>query len=1667
MNSRNLHIILLLLFIEGILKALPTGCFGGNNQNGDVFGSRVFVENTGQYDRLFDPTKKVFYALDNGVEKIYFTKRGPIYVLTKFKKLNEREREELEEGKLLDHKIKITSTLEMIWLNADTNHLTMVASDKQSHYITHGFHHQNANTYKTLTYKNIYPLIDLEYIIPDDKPCGVKYSFIVHPGANPNIIKGLYSGSDHPLVKTKSEELYIRTNAAKLIESAPRSFDDKGGRVKCIWNLQGDTLGFLFPEGYDTKSTLIIDPWVNSGIVLGSNNAAYDVDYDFTGNLYVYGGMQCAKVAKYSSAGVLLWTFSGTVTPINWNSQPTIYIGNFGVDKNSGKCLVGQGQSPSGSTIIRLDANGNYDNFVTTANSQYQEIWDMGFTCLTGDVFTLGGGHLSNSSAATINTVNFTANLTTFQPQNTGGHQDIASHAIDDQGVVFVAYSTNGNSPLQNKLCKVGNGLGTQIWTQPNTFGTMIEVGNKTQYLPLAIYSNGFNCLAVNSNYLFYYDGRNLGAYSKTTGSLTASTFFNLQTIRGQGGIAVDDCNNIYLGGNGSIQVMHFNGSNFTFLSSINIGASNTNSKVFDIRFDKANKLLYACGNGFAGTYNAAASLTCGLVASNCVFAQNQVNISSSAASCSSIHTATASITGGIGPFTYSWIPSGQTGSVATGLASGIHILIANDIGANQTYTTYVNLVTVSTISFNVIHTPVVSCLGVHNGTASVSGISGGNGNYLVTWGGNGFAATGTFVTGLTAGNYFVTVTDTTTGCTNLQMFNIGQSAPFGANILGNINGCIGSTISVTAYPFNGVGPFTYSWSNGFNTAQIALTSSVSSQQSYSCIITNSIGCQTIVSTFINFLSPPQISTTSDSVCPNQIGMLHASGANSYTWNGISPGANFYASTYVSQAYTVVGSANGCTAQAIAYIHIKPVPSPTLSSNQPVCKGSQLVLSAEGGTAFAWTGPSGFNSSLNTNSINPTTSSHNGVYSVQVTGLNSCSVLASIAVNLINEPSVSNFSLSACSNQVVYLSANVGTNVLLYHWTGPQNFISSAQIPCLLYPSSLASGVYSLLITSVEGCTNQAFAQLTVTALPDFTPHVSAPVCEGQLMTMSVASQQNGLTFNWNGPAGFVSAQSNYTFNAVQLNEAGIYTLNMTYGPCANASTVALVVYANPQPTITSQIRVCEKSGHHFQVIAGPGNLLNTATWQGPYNYNAQGLQATLASASLSSSGIYSVSVTDIHSCSGSDTTLLIVMNQPTLIVEGDTACLFSNPTIRAYGASTYTWYNQSGIINQQPAVQLPPLLNLTTNSYTVVGTAINSCTNSGIAKVYVNPVPTPSLRVSPSTTACLNNPFTFTGLGAEQYVWSGPKGFSAKGSNVTFTPGAISLAGTYSLTGFNGFGCSATRTTNITLHDLPHGQLLGDTLGHCAPFCSKFLFKQQDNELPITQIQWKIGNQFFQGSKFDFCFREPGVYPIVSTYTDSNGCMNTNSILAHAWPRPVADFSFSPNKPIENQDVVTFIALTTEAQSFYWEISTPINEFDNTLGTSIYSTREARHLFVKEGIFAVALLVSNEKGCTDTVVKKVKVESDFTVFIPNCFTPNGDHQNEEFGPVMTGIKKFELNVFNRWGQKIYVSGEPNAFWDGNYKGTPCKEDVYNYTLSILTRSGIEKHFSGHVTLLR
>jgi len=119
--------------------------------------------------------------------------------------------------------------------------------------------------------------------------------------------------------------------------------------------------------------------------------------------------------------------------------------------------------------------------------------------------------------------------------------------------------------------------------------------------------------------------------------------------------------------------------------------------------------------------------------------------------------------------------------------------------------------------------------------------------------------------------------------------------------------------------------------------------------------------------------------------------------------------------------------------------------------------------------------------------------------------------------------------------------------------------------------------------------------------------------------------------------------------------------------------------------------------------------------------------------------------------------------------------------------------------------------------------------------------------------------------------------------------------------------------------------------------------------------------------------------------------------------------------------------------------------------------------------IYYIATATS-DSGCVASDKVVINVVPDYSIFIPNVFTPNGDGNNdffEVFGN-KKAWKQFEVQVFNRWGEKVYESGDMNFKWDGVYKGQPSPQAVYVYQIHLVYLDNYtDKLYKGSVTLVR
>ena len=1038
------------------------------------------------------------------------------------------------------------------------------------------------------------------------------------------------------------------------------------------------------------------------------------------------------------------------------------------------------------------------------------------------------------------------------------------------------------------------------------------------------------------------------------------------------------------------------------------------------------------------------------------------ISVSSTSITCANLGSATVTAQGGIGPYSYTWMPTAQSGSVATGLSPGTYTLTVFDFGNNFTYTASTVFTSLIPLTGNLNNSSSITCHGASTGTANFTNFAGGSPvqNYLWSNGTNSYTVANP--TTLSAGLWSVTVTDALTGCLINSVFFILQPPALNLNLSASTaTACVNTSITLTGTTSGGTPGYAYNWNNGPATDTFSVSQALggtyvytlNSTDSYSCPITNTIS--------VAFVSAPSLTLNSVSICPLTTGTLSAAGANTYAWSNSTFNNTLIASPSITSEYTVIGSALGCSAAATASIIVKPLPIATFTTNSAVCNGQNLSFGASGGTSFYWTGPVSFTSNLTSIVINAANPNHSGVYNLTLTGVNTCTSSSSYSLTVHPTPTVSAFGGSLCDNQSINLSANSFPGAS-FVWSGPAGFVSYVQNPSLVNPAVNASGNYTVKVTSAVGCTNETITNVTVTALPTLFPTSDSPECFGG--TLNFNASANGAQFyNWTGPNGFTSNLPNPSITNVTLPAAGIYMLQVSTGPCVISKTVTpVVIHALPTPSAISNSPICELDKLIFTALTPSGNVIASYLWTGVLGFNKSAPSPVIDSVGSNNEGVYYLKVIDYNGCQATTTLAVSVLSNPILSVTNATVCLNQEAILKVSGAGFYVWTSQGVGVSSSSVLTIPSANNPVTTPavYSVLGIAPNGCKATATASVTTLKLPVPTIIVSPSNKVCFNSEVTLNGQGGLIYSWLGANSVVYQGQTIKLNFNTTNMAGTYSLTAYDKMGCRAGTTTFISIDALPDGVLKGVDIEDCVPFNAKFVFKPSFNTGPVVSQKWWLEKTQFQTDSFNYPITRAGNYFIKGTITDGIGCENNLNYTLTARPKPLADFSWLPEKPVENFDEVVFLnASKGEAiNQFFWSFS--------VIKTT--SEKESPSLiFNEQGLYPVALVVKNTWGCADTAVKVVKVEPDFNVFTPTIFTPNGDGNNDLFLPVTRGIKFYSLSIFNRWGQLLFETTDDTLGWNGIFNGKDCEQGTYAWTLNISSLSGLQKQFKGSVLLAR
>lgn len=159
----------------------------------------------------------------------------------------------------------------------------------------------------------------------------------------------------------------------------------------------------------------------------------------------------------------------------------------------------------------------------------------------------------------------------------------------------------------------------------------------------------------------------------------------------------------------------------------------------------------------------------------------------------------------------------------------------------------------------------------------------------------------------------------------------------------------------------------------------------------------------------------------------------------------------------------------------------------------------------------------------------------------------------------------------------------------------------------------------------------------------------------------------------------------------------------------------------------------------------------------------------------------------------------------------------------------------------------------------------------------------------------------------------------------------------------------------------------------------------------------------------------------------------------------PFVHAAFSPNPNNECRSTVdptfTFLDLSQEGVRGHWD-------FGDGTQVPYQAGINPTHTFPAAGEFTVMLFIENRAGCTDSVAKTVCVLPEASkVQVPNAFSPNGDGVNDTWRMEQIGLLAFQLQIFDRWGKRVYTTEDIGAGWDGTFANKAAPPGVYTYLI--------------------
>ncbi|WP_375446151.1 SdrD B-like domain-containing protein [uncultured Fibrella sp.] len=480
-------------------------------------------------------------------------------------------------------------------------------------------------------------------------------------------------------------------------------------------------------------------------------------------------------------------------------------------------------------------------------------------------------------------------------------------------------------------------------------------------------------------------------------------------------------------------------------------------------------------------------------------------------------------------------------------------------------------------------------------------------------------------------------------------------------------------------------------------------------------------------------------------------------------------------------AHTVtISSSNSVCTATTTYTAPNAVSAALTSAS--VCVGQPVTLTASGGNSYTFS-----TGLINTTGLFAFTPTSSTVISVTVGNGSGCTSATAVVVTVNTPTTLPTFPpLVLCQGAGGSFGVNLASGESAY-WTTPTSTTINGATVTIANATASSAGTYTLIYTNATGCVSTTTATVIVNPRPTATLN-SATVCAGTSVTLTA------------------TGGTSYTFSNGTVNLTGLLTftptsstvISVTVGNGSGCtSATGVVVTVNPPTTLPtfSPLLLCQGDGGSFGVNLASGA---SAYWITPASTTISSGTVTIANATASNAGTYTLIYTNNTGCVSTTTAVVTVNPRPSLTLTSATVCAGQSGTLTASGAATYQWSNGASTSAIQVSVAGP---------YSVTGTTVQGCSAIATANLTVSQVLSPTITVGSCASATntysvtivgrVNNPLSGQTFTISQGTNSLPFTTTAASSNTfTATLNGLVSDGTTQLVTLTLSGCTAITAT-------------------------------------------------------------------------------------------------------------------------------------------------------------------------------------------------------------------------------------------------------------------------------